>query len=127
MVKRISEEIIMTWNDKAYDNWKLASPYDDEHNIEVFETEKFGYVSNDEDAVNDFDHKMNLAVKNDCMYLHICDDLEEYAEHLAEELTLYKDEYELISTLEENYHDDKLEAQERKVEQDKDDRLTGDK
>lgn len=115
----------MNWDN--YDNWKLASPYDDEHDIEIFETEKFNYVSNDEVQINEFDDKIKIAVNDDCLYLHICDSLEEYAEHLADELGLYSSEYDLISTLEENYHDGKIEAAEQRGQQDRDDKLTGDK
>jgi len=110
----------MNWDN--YDNWRLSSLYDNEHDIEVFETERYGYVSNDENQVNEFDDKIRLAEKNDCMYLHICDSLEEYAEELADELGLHTDEYSLISTLEEDYRDDKIEAAERKADEERDER-----
>jgi len=111
----------MNW--EKYDAWKLASPEENDHGIEIFETEKFNYVSNDEDNINDFDHKMNLAIKDDCMYLHICDNLEEYAEHLADELNLYKDEYELISILEQDYKDEKEYWEDRKSEEKREETL----
>jgi len=109
-----------------YDKWKLRSPEEFENQIEVFETEKFGYVSNEEDDINSFDNLIKLAIKDDCIYLHICDDLEEYADYLADELTLYADEYELISTLEENHQDAIEEAAERKGEAMREDRQMGD-
>jgi hypothetical protein len=74
-----------------YDNWKLASPYDDQFEVEIFQTEKFEHFSLDEDIVNDFDdqfkafeyHVVGEEYDTREEYLEVC------AENLADNLGLY--------------------------------------
>jgi hypothetical protein len=101
-----------------YDNWRLSSPYDDDRNIEVFETEKYGYFSTDENAVNDFDRGIQLYAYH---VLQECyDDREEYMEesagNLAHELDLYESEDDAIESYLENERSEKEYYMEQKAE-----------
>mgnify|MGYP000506767652 CR=1 FL=1 len=60
-----------------YDDWKLDNPYENE--VESYESEKFGYWSMDDTLVMKF---------NDLIEEYKGNDLEEYAENIADELGL---------------------------------------
>ena len=81
----------MNWDN--YDKWRLASPYDDQIEVEIFETRKYKYYSLNENLINKFDDQIE-AFERKAQELEICP--EDVAEELAEELGLYNDETELI-------------------------------
>tara|TARA_R110001606_G_scaffold355350_1_gene506264 strand:- start:1425 stop:1769 length:345 start_codon:yes stop_codon:yes gene_type:complete len=82
------------WNDKAYDNWKLASPYDDEPNIEVFKAEKYEVYTTNEDDIYKFEEVM------ESVQYHVIqpeyDSRDEYLEecmyNLIDDLSLHGDD-----------------------------------
>ena len=116
----------MAWSDREYDNWKLSSPYDNDNSPEIFESRKHKLFSCYEDKINEFDDKILEAEKDASKYELCADNLEEYIEYLQDNLQLHSDEYGAIEELESNYHDEKEYAAECKIEQMKDDKLTGD-
>lgn len=87
----------MNWDN--YDKWRLASPYDDEQEVETFKTEKYNFYSLDENLINKFDAEID-AVEKRAIELEI--DPEDAAEELAEMLGLYSSEEELLIEEEEN-------------------------
>ena len=96
----------MSWNDKAYDNWKLASPYDDEPNIEVFKAEKYQAYSTSEDDIQNFEDAM------ESVQYHVVqpeyDSREEYLEECEynsfEEFNIHCEEYRAIEAFQEHEH-----------------------
>ena len=60
-----------------YDNWKLDNPYENE--VESYESEKFGYWHMNDTLVMKF---------NDLIEAYKGNDLEDYAENVADELGL---------------------------------------
>ena len=86
----------MSW-EKNYDNWKLASPYDNEPDIEVFKAEKYDYYTTNYDTIVKFDMKMLEIEKDENI------NLDEASEELADLLGLHLDESDAI----EEYYDRK--------------------
>ncbi len=76
--------------EKNYDNWKLATPWDNEPDIEVFKAEKYNYYTTDYDTVVNFDLQMLEAKKLGHIGYETKEDfLEDFAENLADELNLH--------------------------------------
>jgi hypothetical protein len=100
------------WNDKAYDNWKLASPYDDEPNIEVFKAENYQAYSTSEDDIQNFEDAMEIAQYH---VVHpVYESREEYLEECEynhfEEFELYGDEYRALEAFQEHEYGIYLDA-----------------
>jgi hypothetical protein len=74
-IQEITEVLKMKYGN--YDDWKLDNPYENE--VESYESEKFGYWSMDDTLVMKF---------NDLIEEYKGNDLEEYAENIADELGL---------------------------------------
>lgn len=75
---------------KGYDDWKLATPWDNEPDIEVFKAEKHDYYSINHDTVIDFDLQMLKAEKLGYVGYDTKEDfLEDFADNLADELGLH--------------------------------------
>lgn len=88
----------MNWD--KYDQWRLASPYENE--VEVFKAENYEFYSLVESSVEDFDTKMQEyeASKTPSDYETREEYLEDSAENLADELGLYSSEFQAIEAYE---------------------------
>jgi hypothetical protein len=92
-----------------YDNWKLATPWDDEPEMpEVYETEKYGYFHTDENLINEFDSKLKAYIDNGARKDD--DTIDEYAEELSEEMELFLSEDDCLQYLSEKEYDEYLDA-----------------
>jgi hypothetical protein len=111
-------------NDRDYDNWKLASPYENDiclGDYDATETDKYKYFSCNYEDVIKFDLEMIEAEK---MGFDGFDSqgefLEDYAENLADELCLYEKEEDAIEVfLIQKWDDEQAKkegAQEQKAE-----------
>ena len=79
----------MNWNN--YDEYKLATPYDNEPDYDIYKAEKYDFFTMDYDAVIEFDTKVLAASQ-----FRSDEDLEEFAEELAEELGLLNSEEAVV-------------------------------
>ena len=92
------------WNDQDYDNWKLATPYDDEPNIEVFKAEKYEVYSTNEDDIHKFDESMESVQYHviQAVYESREDYLDECFENIVDNISLHSDEVGAMGAFMEN-------------------------
>ena len=112
----------MNWG--KYDAWRLSTPWDNEREIEVFQTKNFNYYHTEEKLIEKFDKNLLMYIgdgsrKDD-------DAVEEYAEELAEELGLFYDDYQAIESFLENERNEEIAAMEEKWEHKRELRRLGD-
>lgn len=88
-------------NHYAYDAWKLDNGYNDAEEIAVYKSSTFDYYSTDIDLITEFDNMIKKALHNVNIFTSIVDDdiedIEQYADYLAQELGLWHNEYNAIS------------------------------
>jgi len=108
---------------KNYDNWKIATPYENEV-PELFETEKYNLFSTNEDDVQNFNDRIEEISKeyDKDSYNSYNEFFQEYIENLQDEFNLSSDQVGALEIAEQNYYDEKEFALEQKYQQMKDDR-----
>ena len=89
-----------------YDAWKLSSPWDDEPNLpEIYKAEKCEYYHENEELIDQFDTayaRMENKLSSE--------DLEEFAEDLADNLGLDYSENEALKRIADNEYENYLDA-----------------
>lgn len=95
-----------------YDNWKLATPWDDVVEIEVYKVEEYEYFTHDDKLANKFDdimlqYKYHVVQKE---YDDRQEYLEECADNLADDLGLSYSENDALISYQENEYSEYLDA-----------------
>lgn len=105
----------MNWD--KYDQWRLATPYDNEPDIEVFKVNGYEYYHTDEGLIDDFDKEVKETFtkrsKDESR------DFEELAEELSDFLGLFSTEFDAIESYLENEKSEREYALERRWEEER--------
>ena len=109
----------MNWD--KYDDWKLASPCDDENEIEVFKAEKYEYYTTCYDSIVNFDTDMLKLEKDGEIgdYDTKEEYLEDHADTLADKYSLSISESDAIEDLRQDELDNKHYAEQCRYDEDR--------